>query len=112
MKWFGGEPFAPACEIGERIDVPVCAKCAWCSGPFFDDDNGFAMPLFDVIETTVYYHQECLLRQIVGSIMHQEHLCSCFIPGAVDDELDTSREAARLAAEHNRGRLDGRYFKQ
>jgi hypothetical protein len=44
-------------------------------------------------------HEECFLRQIIGSVGHQLHTCSCFILGSTvgDPEGMTKREAAKVA---------------
>jgi hypothetical protein len=65
----------------------------------------------EVNNGTSHYHRECLFRMACGDILHQQGVCTCFVPhiggphcpccrctGIPDPEVDmTRREAAREA---------------
>jgi len=90
MKIFGAQsPYLPSCP---RPTVP----CTWCGENFGENDAGLVLPPRDIA-----FHHECILRQIVGSVAHQEKRCVC--RGGSDDEDPpeiTKREAARQAMRH------------
>ena len=44
-------------------------------------------------------HLECIVRQVVGSVAHQEGRCSCHGGDGTDDPRLTQRESARRAFE-------------
>jgi hypothetical protein len=86
----------------EECAIPLGVPCEWCEEVFIEEDNGFAIPhIEEHIVRLGFYHRECHIRQVIGSVAHQLKTCHCFIPGA--SELDppelTIRQAARLALE-------------
>jgi hypothetical protein len=44
-------------------------------------------------------HIECLFRAVCGSLAHQQHRCSCYVPGSTEGNPEgmTRREAAAAA---------------
>jgi len=68
--------------------------CLWCDEPILPGER-----FVDCLSGAT--HQECMLRQVVGSVAHQMKLCNCFIAGskAGDPDTVTRREAARVAAD-------------
>lgn len=98
MKWFALAPFAPVCEVTERVDVPIGELCFHCGERFNINDNGFAVPCIAHDEISeIYYHQECHIRLIVGSVAHQQKRCTCYGGKDEDDPALTRREAAQQA---------------
>lgn len=94
LKVFGFEhPFL------EAVSAPDRGWCQHCEEPILVDEPGFSLIQIDEESNArrVYYHRECFLRGIFGSVAHIERRCSCFVPGSTctDDEDVTPREAAR-----------------
>lgn len=90
MQWFGIEPFAPMCDDLDRVPVPIGEPCAWCGELVGSGDQGFYLGGCD--QPT---HQECFIRQVVGSVAHQQRRCSCY--GGVGEDVGALRAAARAA---------------
>lgn len=101
MRWFGPDPFSPACLGTARAPIPLASCCAWCEEPFTADDGGYLIPHMGATVTELPYHVECWLRQIVGSVAHLEERCSCY--GGAEDDTDppelSKREAAQAAVD-------------
>lgn len=108
MKYFGPCDWAP--EGCENVLTPDGAVCSYCDEAIREGDYGVVASVVENMKVAVggqlavelcYFaeHQECMLRQVVGSVGHQKHLCSCDGgPGLMDDPPGmTLREAARAA---------------
>ncbi len=102
MKWFGKAYGAPYEYDTPRVATPVGEPCLWCHEPMTEVDTGVIAGYIDMSMTprSVPYHYECYLRQIVGGVNHQLHLCVC--PGCAgvlppDPPTMTRREAALAA---------------
>jgi hypothetical protein len=92
MRWFGLLPFAACCDDLPRAPIPIGAACAWCEERIAINDHGLI--LSGGVEPL---HHECFIRQVVGSVAHQQRRCSCY-GGHDEDPPDLSRrDAARLA---------------
>ncbi len=88
-RFFGGHhPHFPPAE------TPVCHLCLRCGEPIAAGDQGW---VYDRDTSFWAVHYECRMREIVGSVAHQEGRCSCFGGDGSDDEFETKREAARAA---------------
>ncbi len=104
MRYFG---WLPAGELRTRLmPTPVGAVCGWCTERIEDGDRGVEMLLIGALGngleiTVVYFHRECELRQIFGSVGHQKGLCGCGTARCGDGETDppgmSVRDAARAA---------------
>lgn len=92
MKWFGPEPFSTACIGIEQVPAPVHTSCLWCEEPIEAEDYGF-------VRGEIAEHQECVLRQVVGSVGHLLGSCLCYVTGSSEGDPPgmTKREAARAA---------------
>lgn len=92
MKYFG-EAWNSMIAQQERVETPQ-APCHWCNEDIVEGEKGLVLP---GSEGDVPFHQECFLRQIVGSVNHQQGICSCF--GGVDEDPAglSVREAAKAA---------------
>lgn len=105
MRWFGVAPFSPACEDVPHVPTPVGVPCSYCDDPIEPRDRGY----YYSGDAPPPVHYECFIRQIIGSVGHQQKRCSCF-GGHTEDPIGVSRhEAARLAvalweATHGGGR--------
>jgi len=80
------------------VPVPIGEACKWCAEVFVADDRGFGIPQLSSGDTTIgFFHLECFMRMIIGSVGHQMNMCECH--GGHDDSEDglTRRAAARLA---------------
>jgi hypothetical protein len=82
--------------LDENYDSP---ECCWCEERIKEGEIGFIMDCYDVDGVKdVYYHRECLMRTILGSVGHQAGACSCNGgEGCGDPPGLTRREAARAA---------------
>ena len=97
MLWFGKRYAAPVYESTTQTETPVGAHCIHCEEEIVIGDDGFFYANGPVA------HRECFLRQTVGSVQHQQKLCSCYVPGAdghYDENGMTPREAARAAVKY------------
>ncbi len=68
----------------------ICERC---------DEEGAteSMPYVGVDENgTIWYHNECQLRNVLGGLKHGRKECSCFVDGADSDPPDgmTAHEEA------------------
>lgn len=106
MQWFGESWGAPFNESSPRVDTPVGVVCnGWCEEPIEATDTGVVMGGIDADGQAelVYFHRNCYLRSVYGSVGHQLGLCVCFRkpgPDTFDDPPGLSaREAADQAVE-------------
>ena len=102
MQWFGRAYGAPYEADTPHVATPVGEPCLWCEEPMCEGDNGVIVGYIDTSKTPrqVPYHYECYLRQIVGGVNHQLHLCCCSGCAGVlppDPPAMTRREAADAA---------------
>lgn len=103
MQWFGNCEQPPEGRTwADRIAPPIEHKCRWCD-EFFEKHNA-GLSVIGVGERieAYYYHIECYLRWVLGSIGHQQHLCKCFPPVFGRQQLDdppgfTMRQSALAA---------------
>lgn len=90
-RWFG-----PSCNGASRDEVstPEGELCAWCGEPVAKGDQGVELPHHDG-STWSYrpWHEECLMRSLIGSMAHIEGRCSCF--GGTDEPAVNKREEAK-----------------
>jgi hypothetical protein len=55
----------------------------------------------------MWWHRECMVRQVVGSVGHLQRRCPCYGGTETDPPEMTRREAARAACElYHRTQLD------
>lgn len=84
-----------------HVATPVGEICeGWCREPFIDGDAGLALPYVgtDGGPSVIYYHQNCFLRTIFGSVGHQNGQCHCYGgEGVGDPPGQTKRQAADAA---------------
>jgi len=107
MQWFGPAPFGPVCEDTNHADTPVGTPCAWCDETIAQGEHGLFIPhvtstgsaeTLEVSAVYLPYHQECMLRTVLGSLAHVERRCTCY-GGTKNDEAHgalTKRQEARL----------------
>lgn len=82
----------------EIVFTPVGEICSWCGEEIGYDDIGFVMDEITEDEARdSFWHQECLIRNIIGSVAHQRKECSCYGGTEEDPPSMTKREAARAA---------------
>jgi hypothetical protein len=101
--WFGTDWGAPVCQTTPHVAVPIGEPCVWCQEPIAPEDSGMGMPIMEsaghaMAVRVAYYHLECWIRQVVGSVGHQLQVCTCF--GGEDScepETMSVRESARAA---------------
>jgi hypothetical protein len=101
--WFGPDPWGAVCVGAPHVATPVGAVCLWCDEPILPGDQGQLLPqaqLAGDVEASPLWrpvHRERLLRQVLGSVGHQQGRCSCF-GGDEGDPPGMSRREAALAA--------------
>jgi len=84
----------------ERADTPAGAVCEYCKEQILEGESGYLMNVLGLAGPGIVpCHVECFLRQIVGSVSHQLHTCSCYggHRGRHDPEGMTKRQAALAA---------------
>ena len=97
MKYFGNKEHLSL----EKAPTPLGEKCSWCDEQIAEGDDGFIIPHVGALLVEVSEmprHQECFLREMIGSLAHQQKRCSCF--GGFDEEdspLVSKRQAAKDA---------------
>ena len=86
---------------GLKIVPTPDGNCCWCDESIGKNDKGVIMDSWGpdgVVDA--YWHYECLLRNILGSVGHQRKKCSCFGgEGNGDPPEMTKREAAKAAVD-------------
>ncbi|HEY7195472.1 MAG TPA: hypothetical protein VH439_17145 [Gemmatimonadales bacterium] len=101
MRWFGKSYRAPVYHSIERTATPVGEDCSWCFERITEGDDGFELPFASPLSDAkaIYYHRQCFLRTVLGSVSHIERLCSCFVSGSEcsDPPGMSKREAATAA---------------
>jgi hypothetical protein len=103
VNWFGESWGAPVCDPDTHIDTPT-GTCDWCSERIATDDAGVSLPYAMQV---IHYHLNCWLRQVFGSVGHQDGKCSCTGDHMAISEASESddppgmtlREAANAAVE-------------
>jgi hypothetical protein len=96
LRW----PDTPAAESAIVADVPPGEVCLRCEEPITPDDGGYGTPM--VTATGVgfaWHHEECFIRQMVGSVAHINQRCSCFVANSHEEDPPglSRRQAARAA---------------
>ena len=100
MHYFGPRPWGTE-NPALRIATPAGATCDWCTEFVTAADYGVTMPrLAEDAVTTAVFHRECHLRQLVGSVGHQQLQCSCYGGTAEDPPELTPRQAALAAVDY------------
>lgn len=96
MKFFGPPEIVIGASL-ERDETPVGVRCSWCKIPIEADDAGFLVPTYGGEDWVLLpEHQDCFVRQLVGSVEHQKGECSCFHPER-DYDTTVSTPAQRRA---------------
>lgn len=74
MNFFGYyNGLAPLFELGHWTPrIQADALCSWCEGPIINGENGV------ILDNGGCEHIECFICSIVGSVIHQEKICSCY----------------------------------
>jgi hypothetical protein len=96
MKLFSPER-ATLCDDVEQVPTPIGEACLYCEESIEADDRGFLIPHWGETVTEEPWHQECLLRSVIGSVGHQLHHCECYGIEDISEGGLTKREAARHA---------------
>ena len=95
--------------IPSNFDV----TCIWCEERVEDLADLRELPMLGGPTSSAYYHNDCLIRSLVGSVAHQEGRCSCHGGVDEDDPALTRRQAATAAAEYFRQySAAAEYFRQ
>ncbi len=75
--------------------------CDWCGEVIRPQDEERRLPHAGTPgKRWSYYHQECLIRSIAGSVAHQKRECSCYGGTGEDDPALTTRQAAKAAYDY------------
>jgi hypothetical protein len=97
MNWFGYK------DRHHSVPTPVGQPCLWCEEPIQEGDKGVTMPHYGTDTCggvkEMPHHIECMLRQTVGSVGHQNGTCWCFNKiNPVDDPPGMTKRQAAIAA--------------
>lgn len=74
--------------------------CFWCEEPIAATESGVIQGYVGETVMCIAYHRECMLRQFIGPLSHQQEQCSCFGGETKDPTGMTTRQAAQAAVEH------------
>jgi len=119
VQWFGLKPFGAVCEEDNHAVTPVGGTCNWCDETIEASDSGMLTPHMALLAPEVEgdftleacylpYHQECMMRQVLGSYAHIRGKCSCFSEEPEPDSGMSKREEARKVYElWCRGKKEG-----
>ena len=78
VRWFGGDPWAPACTPEAQVSTPVGTKCLECAERIGERDRGFVtacspgiwgsweLELDDRVYVVCSYHLSCFLAIVEG----------------------------------------------
>jgi hypothetical protein len=104
MKWFGKPGTGAAFAGCEQTETPVGDLCRHCHEPINEGEDGWLIPSIDYGAAELAFHHACHLRQIIGSVAHQQRRCSCY-GGTASGEEDgmTRREGAEAALRYFEG---------
>ena len=93
VTYFGKDYGAPIYRESYQIPTPVGTPCMYCEEPILEGEDGFRDG------GGAFFHRECLLRGIIGSVSHQSKTCSCYTRDRLGCEEDgiSRREGARRA---------------
>lgn len=84
-------------------EVRPLGICPHCDEPVMPYEPREYITLYDPPSppTRRLAHMECFVRPLLGSVAHIERRCSCYIPGASnnDDPALTRRQAAQASVE-------------
>lgn len=83
------------CQNLEKVPVPIGQICLFCEEPIQRYHSGEM-----INDGTTAVHRECLVRQVVGSIGHQQKKCSCYGGNEEDPSGLSKRQAAILACQY------------
>jgi hypothetical protein len=108
MDWFGKHWGASICDTTSHVSTPTGETCIHCGEPIKILDDGLIMPVGELssdevrvpprhIGASAPIHLVCFMREIVGSVGHQNKTCSCFGGGTEDPDGMTKKEAAEAA---------------
>ena len=94
MIYFG-EPWNNHVQTMKRVPMPDKC-CSWCQERFNGYDQRLGIP--DALsESFTFYHPNCFMRTILGSVGHQQKKCNCFGGNEEDPPEMSLREAANAA---------------
>lgn len=102
MRWFGPDHLPPF-DDGDlvRAPAPIGERCVWCDEPILEGEYGFLVPHVESAGSARErpHHNECLARQMLGSVAHQLGLCTCVNPESKHEDPPgiTRRQAAKAA---------------
>jgi hypothetical protein len=106
MNWFGKNWGGSICETTSQVPIPVGELCIHCDEPVEKSDDGIIMPVVgmrvgeytpDPRPNYAPMHLACFMRDVVGSVGHQNKTCSCFGGNEEDPVGMTKKEAAEAA---------------
>lgn len=96
-KSFGPIPH----QYWECVETPVGEICYHCNEPIADGDSGYIMPIYGINGLRMQIiHRECFLRELLGSLGHQQKKCSCHGGTEEDPPNMTTRQAAQAAVDY------------
>lgn len=97
MRYFG-KPWNSFISSLEGGPTPIGKPCNWCKESIQEGELGLLIPSWPEGEEHPV-HQECFLREVLGSVGHQQKRCSCFGGTEEDPPGMTKREAAKAAVD-------------
>jgi hypothetical protein len=96
VKWFGKSWGAPVCDPDTHVAVPVGESCVHCDEQINMRDAGVILPYASPPPLEFFYHKNCWLSEVVGSLA-QLHTCRCYGGDGGIPPGFTPRQAANAA---------------
>jgi len=104
VTWFGKQYDAPIYYDTTQAPTPVDVACMYCDELILMGEDGF------LDSGSNPFHRECWVRMLIGSVAHQRHLCTCYMPeGAAqphEPEGLSRRQTAKLAVAYHEGTIE------
>lgn len=98
MRWFGPILFSNACIDLQKVDVPTGIPCSRCNEVIEPTDCGYMVNHITQNEISQKpIHEDCFMREVVGSVGHQMKKCHCY-GGNEDDPPELTKRQAATAA--------------
>jgi len=85
-------------EVSPKGTSTTPMFCGWCGEPMEPGESDIRC---SANAGDMLFHRNCMIRQVVGSVGHQQGQCSCHVDGSTlgDPEGMTIRQAADAAVE-------------
>lgn len=95
MNYFG-KSWSSVCE--NKVPTPIGELCYHCEELIESGDRGLIIPCVGDIVQERPIHLCCFIREVVGSVGHQQKKCSCYGGNEEDPPAGMTKKEAAVAA--------------